>query len=183
MNIIFDRYSVRSFTPDLVKDDMIESLLKAAMQAPTASNRQPWHFVVIKDRKVLSKIADIHPYASMVKEAPLAIVVCGDTSLSSIDGYWVQDCSAATQNILLQAVHLGLGGCWCGIYPKKERVEEFIALLKLPSHVIPLSVIPLGHPSGIPMPKNRFNPQRIHTDSWANNKKSPEHDAPGNDTG
>ncbi len=166
MNIIFDRYSVRSFTPDLVPDEMIESLLRAAMQAPTASNRQPWHFVVIKDRKQLNKIADIHPYASMVKEAPMAIVVCGDSSLSSIDGYWIQDCSAATQNILLQAVHLGLGAVWCGIYPKKERVEEFRTLLKLPSHVIPLSLVPIGYPSGIPMPKNRYKVHRIHQDCW-----------------
>ncbi len=166
MNVIFQRVSIRSFLDKPVPDEMIQSLLKAAMQAPSASNRQPWHYVVIKDRNMLDEIPAIHPFAAMAKEASLGIVVCGDLTLSSIDGYWVQDCSAATQNILLQAVYLGLGAVWCGIYPRKERVDAFKELLQLPSHIIPLCVIPIGFPAIVPDPRERYLSERVHHNVW-----------------
>ncbi len=135
---IMTRRSVRKFTSGEVGDDLVEKLLRAAMQAPSANNGQPWHFIVIRDRAILDEIPTFHPFAQMVKQAPLAILVCADTRDARSPDYWVLDCSAATENLLLAAHALDLGAVWLGIHPRQERMEKIIPLVKLPEGVKPL---------------------------------------------
>ena len=166
MEAILTRRSVRKYTSEPIPDSVIDDLLKAAMFAPSAGNEQPWHFVVIKDRDVLDKIPDIHPYASMVYMAPVAIVVCGDLTLEKYSGCWVQDCSAAIENLLLAAHANGLGAVWAGIFPLADRVKNFKELLGLPEKVYPLALIPVGHPEGNIPEVHRYEPSRIHHNKW-----------------
>jgi nitroreductase len=166
MEMILTRRSIRKYTDKPVTDDQIEAILNAAMHAPSAGNQQPWHFVVIRDREIMDRISDFHPYAGMVQLAPVVIVVCGDTDLEKHRGFWVQDCSAATQNILLAAHAMGLGAVWAGVFPEGARVEGFKKLLGLPDHVHPLALVPIGYPAETkPQPK-RFERSRIHRDKW-----------------
>ncbi len=136
------------------------------MSAPSAGNEQPWHFVIIADRSILEKVPGINPYAAMAEHAPLAILICGDIDAEVFKGNWVQDCAAATQNILLAAHALGFGAVWTGIYPEKARVEGFRKLLKLPENIIPFALVPMGLPAQKPTPQHRFNQERIHFNSW-----------------
>lgn len=167
-NIIYDniisRTSVRSYTDQPVEPEKIELLLHAAMAAPSACNKQPWHFVVINDRQILDNIPTFSPYASMVKEAPLAIVVCGDLD-KAMDGweqeFWIQDCAAATENFLLMAHGLGLGTVWTALYPAKERYEGMQQLLDLPKHIIPLNTIIIGYPKGENKPKDKWRDENV----------------------
>ncbi|MDZ7838398.1 MAG: nitroreductase family protein [Actinomycetota bacterium] len=145
---------------------MLEKLLRAAMAAPTANNQQDWEFVIIDDRKLLDSVPDFHPYSQMLKQAPAAIAVCADTSQEYHEGYWAQDCSAATQNILLEAQHLGLGACWLGIYPRQERVDGLKKLLQLPENIMPLSLIAIGYPAEEKSPVDRFDKSKIHINKW-----------------
>jgi nitroreductase len=163
---ILGRRSIRRYTAASVPDALVMELLQAAMSAPSAGNQQPWHFVVIADRRLREAIASFHPYAQMVREAPVAILVCGDLRLESYRGYWMQDCSAATQNILLAAHARGLGAVWVGVYPKEDRVGRFQTLLKLPAQVIPLALVPVGFPAEHLPAANRFNLSRVHRDRW-----------------
>ena len=136
------------------------------MAAPSAANEQPWQFVVIRDREILDEIPTFHAYSQMLKQAPLAILVCGDLELEKVRGYWVQDCSAATQNLLVAAHAQGLGAVWLGIYPIEERVAGLRKLLSLPEQVIPLALISIGHPADQEPPANRYDESRIHHDRW-----------------
>lgn len=166
---IHARTSIRSYLPKEVEEEKIEQLLRAAMAAPTATNRQPWAFIVIKERAVLEELATTLPYTKMAKEAPLAIAVCGDLTKAiegDGQGYWVQDASAATENILLAAQGLGLGAVWTGVYPIKERVKEVQGILHLPTNVVPLNVIPIGYPAENPLPKDKWKPENIHINRW-----------------
>ncbi len=163
---ILSRRSIRKYTPAPVSEEELRVVLDAAMNAPSSSNGQPWHFVVIDDRTVLDEIPKFHQYSSMLKEAPMAIVVCGDTKLERTKGVWVQDCSAATENILLAARAEGLGTVWLGVFPIEERVAGLRRLLGLPDNVIPLSIIALGHPGETKPPANRFNAERVHKNKW-----------------
>lgn len=166
LEAIRTRRSVRRYTGEPVADDVLTDILQAAMSAPSAGNQQPWQFVVITDRALREAIAQFHPYAQMVPDAPVAIVVCGDLRLESYKGYWVQDCAAATQNILLAAHAKGLGAVWVGIYPVEDRVRRLQQLLVLPTQVVPLALVPMGIPAeGVP-PANRFNATRIHRNRW-----------------
>jgi nitroreductase len=163
---IHARRSIRKYSAEAVSDADVTELLEAAMAAPSAGNQQPWHFVVIRDRAALNAIPGFHPHASMAPHAPVAILVCGDPTLEKHPGYWVQDCSAATENLLLAATAKGLGAVWCAVYPKPERVEGFARLLGLPAHVIPLAFVPIGHPAESKPPARRYNPERVHTNRW-----------------
>jgi len=166
MDAIFLRRSIRKYTNEPVSLEAVEKLLRAAMAAPSAGNQQPWHFVVIDDRRILDAIPTVHPHSMMLKEAPLAIAVCGDMHLEKHTGYWVQDCSAATENILIAAQSMRLGAVWLGVYPREDRVEGLRKLLGLPEHVTPLSLIAVGHPAESKPPSNRYEASRIHRNRW-----------------
>ena len=159
---IHTRRSIRKYTDRPVPRELVTELLRAAMSAPSAVNAQPWVFIVIDDRKTLEEIPTFSPYAGMCREAPLAILVCGDTTLEKVPGYWVQDCSAATQNLLLAAHACGLGAVWTGIYPIKDRVEGFRKAFGLPEHVIPLALVPIGYPDQEPGPQDRFDRKKVY---------------------
>jgi len=166
MDVILSRRSIRKYTTEKVPEKLAHEVLKAAMSAPSAGNQQPWHFVVIDKRRILNKIPKFHKYAQMLKEAPLAILVCGDLELEKHKDFWVQDCSAATQNILLAAHARGLGAVWLGIYPREDRVEGARKLLGIPDNVIPFALIPLGYPAESLPTARRFKAQRVHHNEW-----------------
>lgn len=163
---ILTRRSIRKFTSQIVSRELIEKILVAGMQAPSARNKQPWHFVVIQKREMLDKISEVHPYAYMLKEAPLGIVICGDKNIEETIDYIVQDCSAATQNMLLVAHNFGLGAVWLGIYPRDQRVKALKELLNLPENIIPIAMIAVGYPNEVKSPENRYNPERVHYETW-----------------
>ncbi len=163
---ILSRRSIRKYAPGTIPDETVTELLVAAMSAPSAGNEQPWQFVVIRDRHLLDQIPGVHPYARMVEEADLAILVCGDAQLETHAGYWVQDCAAATQNLLLAAHAKGLGAVWLGVYPREERVAGIRKLLGLPQQVTPLALVPIGLPAEDKPPSNRFHADRVHHDGW-----------------
>jgi nitroreductase len=166
MKELFERRSIRKYTDSIIPDKDIEKLLRAAMAAPSAGNQQPWEFVVIKDKKLLMDITEIHPYSAMLNEASVAIAVCADMDKETHKGYWVQDCAAATENILIEAQYLGLGAVWLGIYPREERVKGLKKILKLPDNIMPLSVVSLGYPAENKDPSNRYDTTRIHINKW-----------------
>lgn len=163
---IFTRRSIRKYTKKEITKEHIDTILKAGMYAPSARNQQPWHFIVVTERETLNKIKDIHPYAKMLSESQLAILVCGDEELELSKGYWVVDCSAATQNILLAAHGLGLGTVWLGLHPREERKDAISKLFNLPSHIQPLSLISVGYPGEFKEDPERFKPERIHYNAW-----------------
>lgn len=169
MSIIFERTSVRKYTDKPVTKKQIETILKAAMAAPSAKNCQPWEFVVLQERKTLLKITEFHPFSAMLKEAPLAIVVCGNKTKIAVEGIedlWVQDCAAATQNILLQATELDLGSVWMGVYPKKNLEKEITYLVNLPDYIVPFSIVAIGYAAEKVKPKDKFDPAKIHWEKW-----------------
>ncbi len=166
MEAILTRRSIRSYTSDAVPDNVLKELLKAAMAAPSADNEQPWHFMVIKDRNTLNQIPTVHPYAKMIKKAPVAILVCGDPDLALHGEMWVQDCSAATENILIAVQSKGLGAVWLGVYPREERINGLRRLLQIPNRIIPFALIPIGYPAEEKPPSNRYREDRIHHDIW-----------------
>ena len=161
---IMTRTSIRSFTDRAVSADTIEMLLRAGMAAPTAVNLQPWHFVAVNDRAKLDELGGNGRQSKMLQESTLAIVVCGDMN-KAMEGpgraFWVQDCSAATQNILLAAHALGLGAVWTGCYPIEERMANVSQVLKLPENLIPLCVIVMGYPNEQPAPKDKWKPENV----------------------
>ena len=162
-NNIMTRTSIRSWQDKAVEDEKVEMLLRAGMAAPTAVNRQPWHFVVLDKRESIDLLATGRG-GGMVRKAPLAIVVCGDMN-KALDGdardFWVQDVSAATENILLAANALGLGAVWTGAYPIAERVDGISEALDLPANRVPLAVILVGYPNEKPEPKDKWKPENI----------------------
>lgn len=166
MKEIFSRRSIRRFTDEPLSDAHLEKLLRAAMNAPSACNEQPWEFVVIKNRDIFKEIRTFQRFSAPLDTAACTIVVCGDTTRQRFDGFWIQDCSAATENLLLEAEHLGLGAVWMGLHPIKHWTDRMSALLKLPEKVIPLGIIAVGHPAEHPAPADRYQPDRVHFDQW-----------------
>lgn len=166
MSSITTRRSIRKYTSEAVPEETVTEILKAAMCAPSAGNEQPWHFIVITDRAILNEIPKVHPYSSMLKGTSVAILVCGDETLEKHKGYWVQDCAAATENMLLMATELGLGSVWLGVYPLEDRVEGMRKLLGIPSHITPFSLLPLGYPAEQKPPADRYNASRVHSNKW-----------------
>jgi nitroreductase len=163
---IFTRRSIRKYTSQSVPEELVTELLKAAMAAPSAGNEQAWQFIVIRDRAILDAVPKFHPYAAMLKYASVAVLVCGDLSREKYKGFWVQDCSAATQNILLAATARGLGAVWTALHPMEDRVAGMRMLLGLPEQIIPLSLIPIGYPAEHPGSADRFDAERVHRDRW-----------------
>jgi len=170
---IMTRRSIRRFKDKVVEEKKIQTLLRAAMQAPSAHNSQPWHFLVITRRRLLSAIAEFHPYAKMLLQAPAAILVCGDTRIEESVEYINSNCSAATQNLLLAAHDLGLGAVWLGIHPREERVKAMRSLLDIPLYVTPIALVALGYAAEEKGPEEkeaeeRFQPERVHRNRWEN---------------
>lgn len=155
---IMSRTSIRRYQEKKILDADVEIMLRAAMAAPTAVNRQPWHFVVVSNSEILESLG------GRSKDAPLAIVVCGDMEKAlerEACEYWVQDCSAATQNLLLAAHALGLGAVWQGVYPIKERVRKVSEILALAPQYVPLSIVALGYPDESPAPKDKWKAENV----------------------
>ena len=164
INNIMTRTSIRQYTNEPVSKADVETMLRAGMAAPTAVNRQPWHFVVVTKREQLSALAAANRGTNMATKAPLAIVVCGNLQKAmpgTGQGFWVQDCSAATENILLAANALGLGAVWTGLYPDEEHSKAVRDVLKAPEHIVPLCTIVIGHPAENPTPKDKWKPENV----------------------
>lgn len=163
---IMTRTSVRQYNDRPISADTLETLLKAGMAAPTAVNKQPWAFVVTTGRDALDSLATLQP---RLQTAAAAITVCGDMT-RAIEGegrdFWVQDCSAATENILLAAHALGLGAVWTGVYPIAERVDDVSRALALPDSVVPMCIIAVGYPVGDQEPKDKWDPSKVHYQRW-----------------
>lgn len=160
------RRSIRKFTAEEVSKDDIQTILQGAMLAPSACNEQPWHFVVVTDQAQREKLSHTSPYTGMAKEAPLVIIVCGDLREEKARGFWVQDCSAATENILLAARGLELASVWCGVHPEQEREEFIKKALGLPEQVIPFALVCIGHSRVEFKEVERFKPERVHYGAW-----------------
>lgn len=170
MQNIMQRKSVRSYTSQPVDRSKLDTLVRVAMAAPTGKDMRPWKFIIIDDKAVMQQLAQQLPRAKMLAEAQAAIVVCGDLSVIDDDGKpstnWAFDCSAATENLLLQAEAMGLGAVWTGVYPYDERMQAISTAFKLPTHIVPFSLIPIGYPKGNPQPKDKYNKENIHYNGW-----------------
>lgn len=163
---IMSRASVRKYKPETVSDSIITEVLKAGMAAPTAANQQAWHFVVITDQALKDSITNAFQWTKIVKDCAFAVVVCGDMSrLFDGDrkdgGFWTLDCSAASENMLLAAHALGLGGVWCGIYPEEDRMKKLSSILNLPPDLRPLNVLSFGYPATAVAPKQKWDPGKV----------------------
>lgn len=165
---LFARRSVRQFTAEAVTDDQILILLKAAMASANAGNRQPWHYIVLKDESVRATMADAHPYAKMARQSPVVIVPCGEPgqSFPGLNDYWIQDLAASTENLLLAVTGLGLGAVWCGVHPNAERVAVVRNVLSIPDHIIPFALVCIGHPGESKEPRTQYNQDRVHLNKW-----------------
>jgi len=164
---ILTRRSIRKYTGERIPDGDIDLIIKAGMYAPSANNKRPWHFIIIDDREVMNKIMKAHPYAAMLRDASHAIVVCGDLKKQNAPGYYLLDCSAATQNVLLAAHALGYGAVWLGVEPREERVKAISEILQLPQDIRPVAVVSIGVPTEKPasLPQ-RYEPEKIRHNNW-----------------
>ncbi|MEX0975429.1 MAG: nitroreductase family protein [Bacillota bacterium] len=163
---ILSRRSIRKYTSEPVSEEQVKKLMECAMAAPSAGNQQPWQFIVVDDRATLDAITTIQTHTLMLKEAPMAVIVCGDPSTAKIPTMWTMDCAAATQNILLSAYAQGLGTCWCAAYPNENTQAGLRNLLGLPETLAPFSIIAVGHGAEQKPPANRYNEARVHRDKW-----------------
>jgi len=168
LDFIFSRRSIRKYHDKEVPDEMITDLLEAAMAAPSAVAKDPWHFVVVKSRETLNKMTEILPNGKMLREATAAFVVCGDINQAHLneESYMLQDLSAAVENILLGANNLGLGTCWLGMHPREDRISGIRALFDLPENIVPVCGIALGWPSEEPGARTRYKEERVHKEKW-----------------
>ena len=177
LDTIFSRKSVRTYTDQAVSEEQVETLLKAAMAAPTGMNVQPWRFVVVRDQAVKDALAG--PRGGMIAQAPVVIVVCGEATMmrkpwgqpdaepvEAENPFWYEDCAAATENLLVAAEAIGLGAVWTACYPMPDRMDPTIAALGLPDNVKPFAIVPVGYPAGDDQPKDKWKPENIHYDKW-----------------
>mgnify|MGYP006288731299 FL=1 len=156
------RRSIRQFTGEEIDKDILNICVECGMFAPSAGNEQPWHFIIITNRQILEKIPSIHQYAKMMPMASAGILVCFDPSLEKHKQMSCQDCAAATQNILLAAHAQGIGSCWLGIYPRRNRMDGFRRMFNIPDDIIPFSLVAIGVSQQKKMEADRFNPNRVH---------------------
>jgi nitroreductase len=163
LQIIFSRRSIRKYTDQLVSEADITSLLQAGMAAPSAGNRKPWHLVVVTDKRTLGAIAAAPPYSKTLGDAALATVVCGDPSISD---WWLQDCTLATENILIAVAALGLGAVFLGCHGKAEREQPIRQVLGIPEEIGLASVLCIGHPAEEKEPRTQYDPARVHRNKW-----------------
>ncbi len=166
MKNIFTRRSIRKYKNTEVEDSVIQEIIKAGMNAPSAGDEQPWHFIIVNDFDKLVEINKVHPHSNMILHAKAAILICGDLSLEKHEGFWIQDCSAAVQNMLLMIDYKGLGSVWLGVYPRKDRIEGIKKIFNLPERVIPFAVLPVGYPDEAKPENNKYNESRVHFNKW-----------------
>ncbi len=169
MNIleaIEKRRSIRKYKSTPVTKEQVETLLHAAMLAPSAGNAQPWEFIIIESEEGKKTVSDFNPYAGMAKNAPLSILICGNLKEEKFAGFWPQDCSAAVQNIMLAALEMGLGTVWTGIYPIEDRIANYSKAFNLPEHIIPFACIVVGTPDQANGKVNRYNPAKVHYEKF-----------------
>jgi nitroreductase len=164
IDTILSRRSIRAYSGEAVSELDIQTLLEAAMAAPSASNSKPWHFILVDERSTLDQLAEAHPYGKMLHRASLCVCVCGDTQISG--HYWVQDCSAATENLLLAVTSLGLGAVWLGVHPNEERIAFVKRILGLPPGIAPLNLVSIGHPAERKEPRTQYDRGRVHRGRW-----------------
>ncbi len=166
LDAIFTRRSIRKYTGELITDSQLETILKAGFCAPSAHNKQPWHFLVIKDKEKIDKISNLHPYAKMAPSAGCVIIACGDKDIEDQTGFLVEDCSAAMQNILLAAHGIELGAVWCALHPIENITEKINEFFSIPENIIPVGMIVVGNKEKDRKPNDRYIKERIHFDQW-----------------
>jgi nitroreductase len=166
LDVIKRRRSIRSFTAQKIEREKTNSILEAAIYAPSAVNKQPWHFIVVDDRNIMNKVMEVHPNSKMLNTANLCILVCGDLQQQHDTGYWIADCAAATENMLLAATSLGLGSCWVGIYPREARMKAMKEIFSLPPYIEAFAIVALGYPAEDKKTPERFLPEKIHYNQW-----------------
>lgn len=168
LDFIFTRRSIRRYEDKEVPEEMLTDLLEAGMAAPSAVARDPWHFIVLRRRENLDRLADILPHGKMLRQATAALVVCGDINRAhdQQESYLLQDLSAAVENILLAANASGLGACWLGVHPRQERLEGIKRMFALPAGIIPMCAIALGWPAERPEARTRFREECVHREKW-----------------
>ncbi|MDZ7859273.1 MAG: nitroreductase family protein [Candidatus Krumholzibacteriota bacterium] len=164
IDIILARRSIRKFKEREIEEEKLTKIVEAGMAAPSSRNRKPWHLVTVTERETLNRLAEGHPYGKMLFEATAAIAVCGDTGISP--DYWVQDCSAVTENILIAAASLDLGSCWLGCHPREERVSAIKKILSIPENIGVLSLIAIGYPAEEKEARTQYDKSRDHRQSW-----------------
>ncbi|MFA6250820.1 MAG: nitroreductase family protein [Candidatus Shapirobacteria bacterium] len=171
--VVMGRKSVRNFKPGEIGKEELLQIIKAGMAAPSAINLQPWEVVAVTERETLDKLGKAMPFAKMLYQASAAIIVCGKPKgnilakvVPVIGDYWVMDCSAMSENMLLAAEALGLGAVWTSVFPSISRAEEVRKILEIPDWVIPLNVIPIGIPARTEKPKDKYREEKIHWEKW-----------------
>ena len=162
---IMGRRSIRKYTGEKIPEEDITLLLKAAMNAPSAHNKQPWHFIVVDKREVLDKVPEYHQYSKMLENASHAIIVLGDNEIQTTD-FWVHDCSAALENILIAAQAKEIGAVWLGVHPHDNLIKGTKDLFGVPDHVTPLGIVSLGVPAEEKPPRENYNEDRVHRNKW-----------------
>jgi len=163
---VLNRRSIRKYSSEPLDEEMLVEILRAGMAAPSAHNQRPWHFVVIDDRSKLDAIMVVHPHSQMLREAPMAILVCGEPSKSKVPEYLPQDCSAAVMSMLIRITELGLGGVWLGVHPNPDRENGIRSVVSLPDGVVPFAIISVGHPDEEKGPSGRYDEERVHRNNW-----------------
>lgn len=166
LDAISTRRSIRRFTGEIINDEQLKTILKAGFQAPSAHNRHPREYIVVRDKEILQGITDAHKYAKMVPDAGTVIVVCGNKEKQEDMDFITMDCSAAIQNMLLAAHSLDLGAVWCALYPGKDLVKATSELLELPDHIIPISMVVVGVKARETDPRDRYDKSCIKFDKW-----------------
>jgi len=166
LEAVFTRRSIRRYSDKEIENEIVDKIIHAGMYAPSAVNKQPWHFIVFDKLETRNAIMEVHKSSMMLAEANKAILVCFDVNLQHDDGFGLLDCSAATQNMLLTAHAHEIGSCWIGIYPREARMEALKKIFKLPENIVPFAVISLGYPAETKEMPDRIKPERIHFESW-----------------
>ena len=166
MKAILERCSIRSYTKEKIEKEDIKKILRAGMSAPSACNRQPWEFIVVEDKEKLKEMSTLTPYAGMLKGAAMGMVVAVNTKNHLNIEYDLQDCAAATENMLVEANHLNIGSCWLGGYPNEDRIESIRNYFSLPDYIMPLWMISFGYPNEDKKIKNKWNEDKIHWEKY-----------------
>lgn len=166
MDSILKRTSVRKYKKEALKKSEIDLILRAAFSAPSAANRQPWQFIVVENKDTLKDLSEMTPYAALLKDAAMGIVVCADKSKNDSLDYCQQDLAAATENMLIEAKSLGIGSCWLGVYPNEDRYLAVNQYFKLPKGIVPMWMVAFGYPDQEEVIKNKFDEKKIHYEKY-----------------